>query len=151
MSSNDFLNNAPKFITNRFNSVNKYVWQTLFPEETIKEQLKRYKTKTERYKEISRLKSISEEASTIIFLFLLNRFFIEGAKAAKQAVDTFRELDVEGFYIGSNYFSGRNEKVVQGDMISEQLLASIEDERARNLVARSNYISDILNEYRKFI
>jgi hypothetical protein len=64
MSSTDFLSGAPKFITTRFNSVNKYVWQTLFPEQTVKEQIIKYKTKEERRKEISRLKGISEEAST---------------------------------------------------------------------------------------
>lgn len=151
MSSTDFLNGAPKFITNRFSSINKYVWQTMFPEQTIKERLIRYETKVERRKEIARLKSISEEASTLVFLFLLNKLFLEGAKAAKQAVDTFKGLNVDGFYIGGNYFSGRNDKVIQGDKISEQLIATIQDEKARNLVTQSKYIYEILDEYRKLI
>lgn len=151
MSSTDFLNGAPKFITNRFSSINKYVWQTMFPEQTIKERLIKYETKVERRKEIARLKSISEEASTLVFLFLLNKLFLEGAKAAKQAVDTFKGLNVDGFYIGGNYFSGRNEKVIQGDKISEQLIAAIQDEKARNLVTQSKYIYEILDEYRKLI
>ncbi|NOU47529.1 MAG: hypothetical protein HOO86_10765 [Bacteroidales bacterium] len=151
MSSTDFLTGAPKFITTRFNSVHKYVWQTLFSEQIIKEKLIKKKTKAERRKEIARLKSISEEASTLVFLFLLNKFFLEGAKAAKQAVDTFKDLNVEGFYIGGNYFSERNDKVIQGDEISQQLLDTIQDEKAKNLVTHSNYVYEILNEYKKFI
>lgn len=151
MSSTDFLSGAPKFITTRFNSVNKYVWQTLFPEQTVKEQIIKYKTKAERKKEIARLKAISEEAATVVFLFLLNKFFTEGAKAARQAVDTFKELGVEGFYIGGNYFSERNEKVIQGDTISQRLLTSIEDEKAKELVVSSNYVSEILDKYRTLI
>ena len=69
MNSTDFLNNAPKFITSRFNSVNKYVWQTLIPEQTLNDKLKKYKTKAEKKKEHIRLKSISDEASIIVFLF----------------------------------------------------------------------------------
>lgn len=151
MSSTDFLSGAPKFITTRFNSVNKYVWQTLFPEQTVKEQIIKFKTKSDRKKEINRLKGISEEASTVVFLFLLNKFFTEGAKAARQAVDTFKELGVDGFFIGGNYFSERNEKVIQGDKISENLLASIKDEKAKELVTNSNYVSEILEKYRSLI
>lgn len=151
MSSTDFLSGAPKFITTRFNSVNKYVWQTLFPEQTVKEQIFKFKTKADRKKEINRLKGISEEASTVVFLYLLNKFFTEGAKAARQAVDTFKELGVDGFFIGGNYFSERNEKVIQGDKISENLLASIKDEKAKELVTNSNYVSEILDKYRSLI
>lgn len=151
MSSTDFLSGAPKFITTRFNSVNKYVWQTLFPEQTVKEQIIKYKTKAERRKEISRLKGISEEASTVVFLFLINKFFTEGAKAARQAVDTFKDLGIDGFFIGGNYFSERNEKVIQGDKISERLLSSIKDDKAKELVTKSNYVSEILDKYRSLI
>jgi hypothetical protein len=151
MSSTDFLSEAPKFITTRFNSVNKYVWQTLFPDQTIKEQLIKCKTKAEKRKEISRLKGISEEASTVVFLFLINKFFTEGSKAAKQAVDTFKELGIKGFYIGGNYFSERNEKVIQGDKISEKLLNSIKDDKAKELVTKSNYVSEIFDKYRSLI
>ncbi len=151
MSSTDFLSGAPKFITTRFNSVNNYVWQTLFPEQTVKEQIIKYKTKADRKKEITRLKAIREEPETVVILFLINKFFTEGAKAARQAVDTFKELGVEGFYIGGNYFSERNEKVIQGDIISKRLLASIEDENAKKLVVNSNYVSEILDKYRSLI
>jgi hypothetical protein len=151
MISTDFLIGAPKFITNRFSSINKYVWQTLCSEQTIKEKLIKFETKAERRNEIARLKTISNEASTLVFLFLLNKLFLEGAKAAKQAVDTFKDLNVDGFYIGHNYFTERNDNVVQGDKISEQLIATIQNEKARKLVTQSKYVYEILDEYRKFI
>ncbi|MGV8139254.1 MAG: hypothetical protein AB2L20_29015 [Mangrovibacterium sp.] len=151
MSSSDFLSSAPKFITARFNSVNKYVWQTLFSEQIIIKQTTKFKTKVERRKEISRLKSISDEASTVIFLFLINKFFTEGAKAARQAVDTFKELGVDGFFIGRNYFSERNENVKQGDDISEKLLSSIQDIKVKELITQSHYVSEILDKYRSLL
>lgn len=151
MSLTDFLIGAPKFITNRFNSVNKYVWQTLFPEKKIKELLIKLKTKAERRKEIVRLKSISDEASIVVFLFLINKFFTEGSKAAKDAVDSFKELKIDGFYIGQNFFSGRNEKVLLGDEISKKLLNSIEDEEVKNLIYKSEYVSEIIDKYKNII
>lgn len=151
MNSADFLKGAPEFITKRFNSINTYVWQTLLSEKTVKEVLARKKTQKEKRRELARIKSISDEASALVMLFLLNKFFTEGSNAAKQAVDIFKQLDVEGFYIGQNYFSGRNDKVVQGDIISRELLASIKDEKALALIKKSTYMSEILDEYRKFI
>jgi len=150
MSSTDFLTGAPKFITNRFNSINKYVSQTLIPQEVINEKLKR-KKEDEKKQELLRLRAISNEASTLTFLFLLNKFFNEGTEAAKRAVDIFNELGVDGFYIGSNFFSGRNDKVIQGSELSKQLLGSIKDEKARDLINKSNYVSEIINVYKKFI
>lgn len=151
MSASDFLIGAPIFLTKRFNSVSGYVWETLFPETLRNDILRKEKTKIGKRKELARLKSISDEATTIVFLFLINKFFIEGARAAKQAVDTLKELKVEGFFIGNNYFSERNEKVVQGDEISQMLISSIQDKKAKDLITKSNYISEILDEYRKII
>lgn len=151
MSNSDFLTGTPKLLTNRFNSVNKYVWETLFPESVRIELIGRKTTKSERKIEIARLRSISDEASTLVFLFLINKFFNDGTKAAKQAVDTLRELNVPGFYIGSNFFSERNDKVLQGERIAKILLDSIQDQRVKDLVTKSKYIYEILDEYKKVI
>lgn len=131
--------------------MSKYVWQTLIPESYLTNHLKKYRTKAERRTELSRLKEVCNEASTIVFIFLINKFFTEGSKAAMQAVDTFGELKIEGFYIGNSYFSGRNEKVMQGEVISKQLLSSIADDSVRNLITNSNYVSEILDKYRKLV
>jgi hypothetical protein len=127
------------------------VSQTLIPQELIEERLKTQKTSLEKKQELQRLKSISDEATTLTFIFLLNKFFNEGSKAAKDAVDTFREFEVEGFYIGGNYFSGRNEKVIQGEELSRQLLDAIKDEEVKALIIKSHYMSEIINKYKNFI
>lgn len=151
MNISEFLNDAPKFITSRFSSINKYVWESLFPESFREELIKKKKNKKDRKEELSRLKSISDEASIIVFLFLINKFFLDGSKAAKQAVDTLKDLNVDGFYIGQSYFSERNKKVLQGEQIAALMISSIKEETVRNLILKSNYVSEILDEYRKVI
>jgi len=151
MNSSDFLDGAPKFLTNRFNSVNKFVWETMFPEEKRNEIIKKKKSKIERKAEFIRLRSISDEAAIIVFLFLIYRFFIDGSKAAKNAVDTLKELDIQGFYIGSNFFAERNEKVIQGDKLSDILILALQDENVKRLVTKSTHVSEIIDEYKKFI
>jgi hypothetical protein len=151
MNNYSFLNGAPKFITNRFNSVNKYVWETLFPEQTRKELIGKKDSKKARKVEFTRLRGISNEASTVVFIFLLNKFFNDGSKAAMHAVDTFKDLNVEGFYIGSNYFSDRNDKVMQGEIIAKKLIDSLGESPAKKIVLESNYVYQILDEYRNFI
>lgn len=151
MSKNDFLEGAPKFLTNRFNSINNYVWETLFPNNKISELLIGKVTKQEKKEEFKRLRMISSEASLLVFIFQINRFFIEGSEAAKKAVDTFKELEVDGFYIGGSYFSDRNENVLQGARISEALISSITDLKAKEILRNSKYVYQILDEYRKKI
>ncbi|NOZ45841.1 MAG: hypothetical protein GXO79_03575 [Chlorobi bacterium] len=151
MNNYEILSGAPRFITNRFNSVNKYVWETLIPEQTRKELIGKKDSKKDRKEEFARLRGISNEASTVVFVFLLNKLFNDGSKAAKHAVDTFKDLDVDGFYIGSNFFSGRNEKVMQGEIIAKKLIDSLGESPAKKLVIESNYIYQIMDEYKKFI
>ncbi len=151
MDNIEFLSGAPKFITNRFNSVNKYVWEILCPEQKRNELIRKKVTKKARKQEFARLKEISNEASIVVFIFLLNKFFIDGSKAAKHAVDTFKDLNVEGFYIGSNYFAERNEKVIQGEIIAKKLIDSIDNSPAKKLILESSYVFQIIDEYKKFI
>ncbi|MGZ0017750.1 hypothetical protein [Yeosuana sp. AK3] len=151
MNNINFLNGASKFITNRFNSVNKYVWENLFPEQTRKELIGKKDSKKARKEEFARLRGISNETSIVVFIFLLNKFFNDGSKAAKHAVDTFKGLNVEGFYIGNNYFSDRNDKVMQGEIIAKKLIDSLGESPAKKLVLESNYVYQIMDEYRKFV
>lgn len=148
MNSNDFLSFTPKFLQSRFYSINKYVWDILVPRPA---DLLMRRKKNERKKELERIKSISNEASIIVYIYLLNKFFKEGSSAAKSAVDTFKELNIEGFYIGQNYFSGRNNKVLQGERIAQVLLESIKDEKAKDLILKSDHVSDILDKYKELI
>jgi hypothetical protein len=150
MDSADFLNSNPKFLMARFFSINRFVWDTLIPDH-LRQDLIGHKKKSERKQEFTRLKSISNEASILVYIFLLRKFFKDGSEAAKSAVDTFKELNVDGFYIGSNYFSGRNDKVLQGEKIAYFLLESITDEKAKELIKNASHISDILEKYNEVI
>jgi hypothetical protein len=147
----DFLSGAPKFVTNRFNSINKYIWNTLVPEEVRKDKIGRKKTKAERTKEFQRLKGISQEAAIVSFIFFFRKFLLEGSEAAKRAVDTFDDLGQDGFYIGTNYFSKRNDKVMQGELLAERLLSSIDSRSLKELITESDYLYQILDKYREKI
>lgn len=151
MGINEFLSQAPKFIVSRYNSLNKYVWEMLVPDDLLKIQLDKKVTKAEKRKEMIRLKEISEEAAIVCFIFVVNRFFIEGSDAAIQAVDTLSELNIKGFYIGNSYFSERNDKVIQGQVLAKNLMNSLGDSKAKKLIQKSLYISDIIKEYQKLI
>src|SRR5690349_19549000 len=113
MNIADAFKYAPKYISQRFYGINNYVWKTLFPADTLNERLRKLPTEKERSDELSRLKDIVNEASLVILIILLRSFFAEGTRAAIQAVDTFKELGIEGFQIGSKVFSERNENVMR--------------------------------------
>lgn len=151
MNPNAFLKNAPRFLTARYSSLNKYVQETLLPVDKLDNLRKRFKTKVELTEEIKKVREIVDEASFVTFIFIIKKSFNEGSTAAKNAVDTFRGLNVEGFRIGSKYFSGRNKYVVEGDLLAETLLKSISDARIRSLVEDSKYVSDIIEAYKKII
>lgn len=148
MSTDDFLRGAPRFITRRFNSIKGYVRNTLYPEEVRQQIFKHLKSREERQEKNRQIKELTNEATLVTFLFLLRKFFAEGATAAKKAVDSLQELGVEGFFIGTDYFSERNPKVIQGDLLAEKLVASIEDPELRTLILDSQYVSEILQKYR---
>ena len=147
----DFLDNAPRFIAIRFYSINKSVRSSLIPEELIKKKLTQKTTKKARKEEYQRLKSISDEAAIVAFIFIFRKLLIEGSNAAKNAVDTFEQLGEKGFYIGNDFFSGRNEKVIQGEKLADKLLKSIKDKKLKQLVLDSDYMSQILREYKNKI
>jgi hypothetical protein len=121
------------------------------PADTFDRLRSRYRSKEGLKIQLRRLREISDEASFVTFIFIIKKSFNEGSTAAKNAVDTFSELDVDGFRIGSKYFSGRNKNVLEGDLLAETLLKSISNPRARLLIENSKYVSDIIEAYKKVI
>lgn len=134
-------------MTLRYNSLNRYVQESFLTPDKIEQIRQRFKTKDEKRTEIRRIKGIASEASLVAFIFIVRKMFTEGSKAAKNAVDTFKELNVDGFRIGSKLFQNRNENVTQGDELAENLLNSISDEKVKALIIKSQYLSEILREY----
>ncbi|TPD67280.1 hypothetical protein [Flavobacterium microcysteis] len=142
---------APKFISQRFAAINSYVWNVFFPGSTLNKHLRRLETQKQRQLELRRLKKIINEASIAVMIFYLKKFFIEGTEAAIKAVDTFFDFGIEGFQIGSKYFSGRNENVLAGQKLAVTLMESIDDQELLKLINNSKYANQIVERYRKFI
>lgn len=143
---------APKFISQRFAAINAYAWSSFFPDNTLNKELRKIESEAKQKKELAKIKRIVNEASIVILIFLLRKFFIEGTEAAIKAVDTFKELGIEeGFQIGSKHFEGRNENVMQGYKLAEALMANIEDPELIDLINNSKYATQIIDRYRKII
>lgn len=151
MDTADIFKNAPRYVITRFYTINNYVWKAFFPENELNEKLRKMNNKDLSKKELSRIKGIVSEAALVIFIFLLKRFFTEGSNAAKKAVDVFKELDIEGFQIGSKYFSERNENVIEGDKLADALIQSIDDKDLLNLINNSTQVYQIIDRYKKLI
>lgn len=151
MNSNLIFKDAPKFLTIRFNSLNKYVQEIFLSSESLAKIKLRFKTKDSRIAEIKRIRRITDEASLVAFIFVIRKMFVEGSEAAKNAVDTFSELNVNGFRIGAKFFQGRNENVVQGELLAEKMLNSISDENTKALIKNSKFLYEILDNYKASI
>jgi len=142
---------APKFISQRFAAINSYVWNAFYPGSSLNKSLRKLETQKLRDNELRRVKQIVNEASIAVLIFYLKKFFNDGTEAAEKAVDTFSELGVEGFQIGSKYFSERNENVLAGQKLAEALMNNIEDKELLDLINNSKYANQIIESYRKFI
>jgi hypothetical protein len=147
LSISEVLKSAPRYLSMRYNSLNFYVWETLFPEDYRKKVLLKLNTSSERKEEYAKMKSISDEATLLVFIFVVKNFFSEGSRMAKATVDTLKEFDVPGFNLGKSFFSERNENVVLGDKLAEKLIFLLEDSDAAALIKNSKHIYEILDKY----
>lgn len=146
MNFSEILKHAPKYITIRYNSLNHYVWEELFSEDEKRRMFSRLHSKKQRKKLFKNMKSFADEASLLVFIFVLKKIFSEGSRAAKDTVDMLKELGIEGFSLGKTFFSGRNENVILGDILSSKLL-SLLDKNSIELVTNSTQIFQIIHEY----
>lgn len=151
MNPSTIFKNAPKYISQRFSAINSYTWTSFFPENALNERLRRFPKGQGSKTELARLKDVVNEASLIIFIFLLKRFFLDGSNAAIQAVDTFKELGIDGFQIGSKKFKDRNKNVMKGEELAAQLMQSITDEELKALINESQFVTQIIDKYKPLI
>ena len=119
------FNKAPRYLSQRYGALNSLVWETLFPQEYKNKLLRKIKSEEKRTAVIQKMKDIADEATTVLFIFVTKKLFIEGSNAAKNAVDILKELGVTQFKLGNSIFSERNENVVLGDVLAEKLLQSL--------------------------
>lgn len=110
MSYSQILNQLPTRLRPRFESLGRYV-KTIVDEEQVhiarRKRLKRQQV---------------ELLQTLVFVEVLNDLFKETTAAATRTVMTFEELGVSGFSVGQTVFVGRNENVMRGEHLSQQLM-----------------------------
>ena len=146
MNISEIMKSAPRYLTLRYGSLNSYVWESLFPQDYRNRIFSRIKSEPERKGKFIKMKSLADEASLLVFIFVTRKIFQEGATAAKDTVDILKELDVEEFYLGSAKFSGRNENVILGDLLAEELLNLLDDEM-KTFLLEAHYVSNIIDRY----
>lgn len=147
MNLSSIIKSAPRYLQLRYGGLNSYVWESLFPRKEKNRILSKIKDESKKKEEFVRMKEVVDEATLLIFIFVTKKIFIEGSNAAKNAVDTLRELGVKEFYLGDAKFAGRNENVVLGDKLADRLFASLNRDM-RSLLTDSIYMSDIINKYK---
>ncbi len=76
---------------------------------------------------------------------------MDGTNAAKQAVDTFKELGIASFQIGSKKFADRNKNVMKGEELATKLMDSIISEELKTLINESQYVTQIIDKYKPLI
>lgn len=148
MNISEVMKGAPRYITLRYGALNSYVWESLFPEDYRNRIFSDVRDPVARDFKFQRMKSLADEASLLVFIYVTKKVFEEGARAAKNAVDIFKELDIDEFYLGRSKFSGRNENVVLGDNLANELFALLSQD-AKKLISEAHFISNIIDKYKE--
>jgi hypothetical protein len=86
-----------------------------------------------------------EIVKLVAFCFAANRFFKEGAEAARLAVDEFQRFNIPGFQVGSTHFEGRNQNVLLGDNLAADLMRSFDGSPLQHLILSSQTITDLVH------
>lgn len=115
------LENSPKYLRDRFYQLRSYVWYELFPKDEFLRKLKFHQTKKEKKLFKRKAKNIVNEATYIMLIFIMKKFFSDGTKIAKEAVDIYTELKLDGFTVGGIEYKGRNKNVMMGEELSKNL------------------------------
>jgi len=137
----------PLFIQKRQYQLRSYVLETIFPEVERTRKIASMKS-NERKIFLTKMNSIVDECTCVCYIFSLKQFFREGTDAAIKAVDTFKEFNVDGFNIGNKRFEGRNNNVMEGQTLYEELLNNIKNAELKNLIERCEHYYEITERYK---
>jgi hypothetical protein len=137
----------PLFLRRRQISLRKYVNEKLFPNSEIR-MLFKDKNKQEIKIIVNKVNDIVNECTFACTIFSFKQTFLEGTKAASEAVDTFKKLGIPKMNIGKKEYFERNENVLEGKSLYNILLSSIENKELKNLINNSKYFSDIISRYK---
>lgn len=139
--------NIPVYIQRRMYSLNKYAYDSLYPE-GVKALLFKGKSNDEIKVIAKKLIDISKECGYMCFVFSLKQLFLEGTRAASVAVDTFQELGIHEFNIGKKEFKERNDNVLEGQHLYEKMIETISNPELQEFIRSANYYSEIIDRYR---
>lgn len=131
MTASDLLKGCPLFLQKRYSSLGQHVRsviETEFPDLDLRKVPR---------EDIETLQLIS-------FVFVLTSFFKDSHLAAKKSVDTFADLGVNEFRIGSASFHEGSESVEAGRILGEQMLESISDDGLRTHIRSSENLGELL-------
>jgi hypothetical protein len=137
----------PLFLRRRQISLRKYVNEKLFPDSEIRILFKG-KSKQETKTIVNKVNDIVNECTFACTVFSFKQMFLEGTKAASEAVDTFQKLGIQKISIGKKEYFERNDNVLEGDRLYKILLNSIENHELKDLINNSIFFSDIIDRYK---
>lgn len=146
MSIHEIFKKAPRYLTSRYNSLNSYVWDKLFPKDYVNRKLRGIKDENVKKEKIAMMKLLADEVSFMVFVFVMRKIFTEGATASKNTVDILKELGVDEFYLGSTKFTERNDNVIMGDILAERLMSCLDD-KSKIKIQETKYISELIDSY----
>lgn len=130
----DFIKVLPRTIQRRFEGLGSYV--TAILEENNLEDLPA---------------EDRELLLLLVFIKWLETFLRDGHRAAKMAVDTFADLGVASFSIGSQVFSKGSEAVLRGKELADGLRASIQDPQLLKIIDDAPTLRELILNYARFV
>jgi len=129
---NDIIVSLPRPIRLRFDSIGGYV-QGIIAEQEESLPVGRHL----RSEEVDLVKLIA-------FCYAATRLFREGSSAARSAVDELALFEIPGFQIGSVLFHERNENVMLGDTLADDMMRAFEGTPFQRAIVSSTSMNDLV-------
>lgn len=127
----DFREQLPGSFRHRFDSLGGYVNAIL--EEKRKGALKLAKQE-------------KEFIQIVIFITVLRRFLVEGARAAQMTLDELKHQGIHSFTIGGARFEEGSEDLKRGFLLAADLLEAIKSPKVKEWVESDKPLYEIVDE-----
>jgi len=127
----DFRESLPSSFRHRFDSLGGYI-------NAILEQKRKGEPKLTK-REI-------EFIQIVVFITVLKRFLVEGAKAAQMTLDELKEQGIKSFSIGSSHFEEGSEDLRRGFVLASELLNAISNPRIKEWVESDKPLYQIVDD-----
>ncbi|MBK7143608.1 MAG: hypothetical protein IPH75_16215 [bacterium] len=142
------FDDMPRFARLHFAQLRAHVRAELFPHGYLPATDRARLSQLEQVERMERARSLVNEATVVAFVFVISRFLSRGTDMAKATVDLLRESGIPRFTIGSVEYAERNENVMMGQVLAEQLIQSLPTELRAFLVGKK-YLYEVLMPYKE--